>query len=156
MTRSVIVVDNGETVTGEELGMAATEELDAIAEMAANLTRLREQSGYTYRDIERRVVALLGPEAPTYETLRNYHDGQITTRRMNKLLVLALAVVYGVPVSEISPKLGEEMETVERLLATMRDREKTRRRPRKRRVQASRCTPVRPGQPPQERAPRAA
>lgn len=83
---------------------------DPVEEMSRNLSREREITGLSYKQLERAVVRLLGDrDAPTHETIRAYHQGSIRADRINDRLVLALCRVYNRPITEISPFVAERV-----------------------------------------------
>lgn len=90
---------------------------DPIEDMSRRLSQAREDAGLTYRHVEHAVYRLLGDDAPTHETIRAYHEGKISPKRVNDQLVVALCNIYNRPVAEIAPFVAER---VDRLLDLVR------------------------------------
>ncbi len=80
-------------------------------EMAENLKARKQASGLSYKQIERGVIEYLGlDDAPTEQTIVNYHDGYISDKLINLELVVALSAVYDCRVRDLSPALGQRVE----------------------------------------------
>ncbi len=92
---------------------------DAVMqELAAKLKALyTERPDVSYRDIERALIPLLGNEAPTGETIRQYHFGKVSRKRANVMLIAAICDFYGVKVADVSPWFAERAEGYKGVLA---------------------------------------
>lgn len=81
--------------------------------LAKNLQRHRRQSGMSYKQLERRVIEILGSEcAPTDEQLRAYHDDSLRPRRVNWVYLAAIAEAYGTTVADLAPDMRDDVERV--------------------------------------------
>lgn len=87
-----------------------------VAELSARLRAAKEDTGLSYKQIERAVYDLLGTDSPTHETIRAYHKGDIREDRVNERLVVALCRVYNRPVAEFAPFVAERIEVLKSLL----------------------------------------
>lgn len=89
---------------------------EPVAELSAKLLAAKEDTGLSYKQIERAVTRLLGDDAPTHETIRAYHEGRIRADRINDRLVVALCHVYNRPVGEMAPFVMQRFEVLRDLV----------------------------------------
>lgn len=89
---------------------------DTTAEFASALEAARKTKGLSYKDVGRAVFLLLGPMAPGQEWLRRWHVGDMAPERADLVVCAALAEVYGVTLSELSPVVADRYEGVRDLL----------------------------------------
>lgn len=82
----------------------------------AVLEEARATKGLSYKQVERAVVHLLGPMAPTHETIRQWHLGKMPPERADIFVAAALADVYGKRLSELSEVIAERYDSVADLL----------------------------------------
>lgn len=64
------------------------------------LEAVHDQSGLTYRDVERRIWGMLGAYTPTSETLRQYTKSQ-GKFKVDLVVLAALCEVYGLRMSDL-------------------------------------------------------
>jgi transcriptional regulator with XRE-family HTH domain len=66
---------------------------------AMRLETARQFMGLSMSKVERRVIALLGDDSPTQQTLRNYHHH--LPPQPNILVLAALCTIYGIKLSDL-------------------------------------------------------
>lgn len=87
-------------------------------ETSQRLKDLRKQHQYSYNTLRDLVYDLLGPYTPTMETLRQMHQTKDSkaAKRPDPLVMVALAHVYGVSLSDLSPVTADELKRLRDLL----------------------------------------
>jgi hypothetical protein len=80
------------------------------------LESARLKTGLSYRQVERRMIGLLGEHfTPTDQTISRYHQPGKMPRRPEPALLLALCHIYGVEVIDVAPDLADDVERVREL-----------------------------------------
>lgn len=75
--------------------------------LGERLTKARDDSGLSLRLAERKLWLLLGDGAPSHETLRRYHNGEVGPTDVKIDTMIGLAAVYDVSLDELSPTVGD-------------------------------------------------
>lgn len=95
--------------------MAAPMQIDLT--MGERLRIIRSRQRRELRDVAREAQALLPPSlSMSRETLRRLEVGIISEDKANPVHIAALAQVYGVRISDISPPAAEALGTVDLLI----------------------------------------
>lgn len=91
---------------------------EATSRFAAALEDAR--GGLSFKKLERALWQRLGDYAPTDETLRRYHRGDIHPTKADLVIVLTIAQVYDVAASSLSPVIAGRLEEMRELVASSR------------------------------------
>lgn len=93
--------------------------MEGAAALGEVLERERQARGWTFRDVEHRLWARLDDDTPTPETIRTWHRGQVTPEHGNVLVASALAAIYELRLSELSPVLADRYRRALDLLSAL-------------------------------------
>lgn len=85
-------------------------------DFAAALEAARVTSGLSFKRLERLLWARLGEYAPTYETLRRIHRGEVDPEKVDMVILLAIASVYRTPASGLSPIVAQRLNEMRDLV----------------------------------------
>lgn len=91
---------------------------EATARFAAALEDAR--NGLSFKKLERALWQRLGDYAPTDETLRRYHRGDIHPAKADLVIILTIAQVYNVAASGVSPIIAQRLEEMRDLVTQSR------------------------------------
>lgn len=85
-----------------------------IRDLSRTLKKARAKSGLTYEQIARRVATIVGEEANsrTAQTIANYHNGDITWKRIDVVLLAAVLEIYGLRALDLGIELQERCKSV--------------------------------------------
>jgi hypothetical protein len=90
---------------------------DDARSFGAALSEARLAAGKpSYKQVERRVVEALGTYAPTDETIRNYHNGEVAPEKADLVLTCLLAEIYGARLGELSATVAQRMKVARDVL----------------------------------------
>lgn len=64
--------------------------------LGERLTALQKERNLSLRKLEKKLIMRFGEEAPSYETVRAYHQGIGTVARANLGIIAAICQIYGV------------------------------------------------------------
>lgn len=94
-------------------------DMDNAEGFGQRLTAARIAAGNpSFRRIERRAVEILGPYAPTSETIRLYHAGKVTPEKADIVLAAFLANYFGVELSDLSVTIANRADKARDLLVS--------------------------------------
>ncbi len=96
--------------------------IEADFQLGARLQNARLAAGLSLLDAMTRVRNVLPePLWVTNETLRRYEKGVVTETRADPVLLGAMAVAYGVPLSELSPTAAGQVGRIAALIDRLVD-----------------------------------